>query len=57
MGTNPEQVKGLVVEDAMPVFYTLRIDLGKSAGTGYWLWMVCNGYIPLWQAGGRYRIF
>lgn len=29
MGTNPEQVKGLVVEDAMPVFYTLRIDLEK----------------------------
>ena len=26
MGTNPEQTKGLVVEDASPVFYTLEVD-------------------------------
>jgi hypothetical protein len=27
MGTNPEQVKGLIVEDSSPVFYTLKINL------------------------------
>lgn len=31
MGTNPEQVKGLVVEDASPVFYTLKINLNNIA--------------------------
>lgn len=29
MGTNPEQVKGLVVEDAAPVFYTVEFDFSK----------------------------
>ena len=29
MGTNPEQVKGLVVEDTSPVFYTLRLKLSE----------------------------
>ena len=29
MGTNPEQAKGLVVEDDTPVFYTLEVDFSK----------------------------
>ena len=29
MGTNPQQVKGLVVEDASPVLYTIRLPLSE----------------------------
>lgn len=29
MGENPEQVKGLVVEDSSPVFYTMRFKLSE----------------------------
>lgn len=29
MGTNPEQAKGLVVDDTDPVFYTLEFDFSK----------------------------
>lgn len=29
MGTNPNQVKGLVVSDRNPVFYELKVDLTK----------------------------
>lgn len=29
MGTNPEQAKGLVVDDADPVFYTLEFDFSR----------------------------
>ena len=29
MGTNPEQAKGLVVEDTSPIFYTVEVDFSK----------------------------
>lgn len=29
MGTNPEQAKGLIIEDASPVFYTIELDFSK----------------------------
>lgn len=29
MGTNPKQVKGLVIEDPSPIFYTLKLSLSK----------------------------
>lgn len=47
MGTNPNQVKGLVVSDRNPVFYELKIDLRKIPTTRRlyltgkdWLWTV-----------------